>query len=158
MTNEEIVAALREKAHVLYDGKRVEDRSCGCAIAEAFDVPARPYQVLRRGGLTGEGHCGAMLAGELILSDHFGHPDPWGPPTPALRDSILWYRAELARRADRGGAQGTTCNALLYRFPQFGADERHAFCLDLVTVIAEVLAEAILCFGGRLEPTPIPAR
>ena len=62
MTRDEIVAALREKTRVLYEGKQTPHRSCGIALAEAFDRGTAAYQALRRGGLTGEGQCGAIVA------------------------------------------------------------------------------------------------
>ncbi len=158
MTDAERIAALREKARVLYEGKQVAHRSCGVAIAEAFGRAPDAYKVLRRGGLTGEGRCGAMLAGEMVLGELLGDPDPAGPVTPALREAVQWYRAELARRVDRGGAEGDVCNALTSRFPIFQSEERHAFCTALATVVAEVLAEALVRQGAPVEPTPLPPR
>ncbi len=158
MTDAERIAALREKARVLYEGRRVAHRSCGVAIAEAFGRDPSAYKVLRRGGITGEGRCGAMLAGELVLGELLGDPDPTGPVTPALREAIVWYRAELARRVDRGGAAATDCNALTARFPVFVSEERQAFCTELAAAVAEVLAETLARHGARVEPTPLPAR
>ena len=57
-----IVAAARHKAFVLYEGKQVAHRSCGIALAETFDLPTRPYQALRRGGITGEGEASYQRA------------------------------------------------------------------------------------------------
>src|SRR5258708_17312640 len=84
------VAAARDKAFVLYEGVRVPHRSCGIAIAETFDLPTRPYQALRRGGITGKGSCGAIRAGEHVLGELLGDPDPAGAATPALRTAIRW--------------------------------------------------------------------
>jgi len=53
------VATARTKAFTLYEGVQVAHRSCGIALAETFGVPSRPYQALRRGGITGKGECGA---------------------------------------------------------------------------------------------------
>ena len=61
------ITAAREKAFVLYEGVQVPHRSCGIAIAETFNLPTRPYQALRRGGITGKGPCGAIRAGEHVL-------------------------------------------------------------------------------------------
>jgi hypothetical protein len=36
------------------------------ALAETFGLPGTSYQALRRGGLTGEGPCGAIAAGMLV--------------------------------------------------------------------------------------------
>ena len=158
MSHDELVAALRERARVLYEGKQVAHRSCGIALAETFGARTAPYQALRRGGLTGEGTCGAIVAGQLLLGEIFGDPDPTGAPTPALREASVWYQAEIARRIDRGGQESTICNALTGRFPVFTSPERHAYCTDLVSTVAEVLAQAVLRFGGRVELTPLPPR
>src|SRR5687768_1686409 len=85
-----LIAQAREKAFVLYEGIRVPHRSCGIALAETFGLPTRPYQALRRGGLTGEGYCGSIKAGELILGELLGDPDPTAPPTDALRRAARW--------------------------------------------------------------------
>jgi hypothetical protein len=155
MTRAEIVAALREKARVLYEGKVTAHRSCGIALAEAFGTGTRPYQALRRGGLTGEGQCGAIVAGQLLLGELLGDPDPKGPPRPALRDAMATYRAEVARRVNTGGASSQICNDLVSRFPIFVSDERAAFCTDLVATVAEIVAEIALVHGAVLQPTPI---
>src|SRR5262252_6981441 len=92
------IAAAREKAFVLYEGVRVPHRSCGIAIAETFGLPTRPYQALRRGGITGKGACGAIRAGEHVLGELLGDPDPTGAVTPELRAAIAWFQdAWLAR-------------------------------------------------------------
>ncbi|BDG09179.1 C-GCAxxG-C-C family (seleno)protein [Anaeromyxobacter paludicola] len=153
MNDRELVEALRERARLVYEGKAVPHRSCGIAIAETFGVPTRPYGALRRGGLTGEGRCGAVQAGLLVLGELLGDPEPAGPVTPALREAVAWYAAEVERRLDRGGAATLVCNDLTGRFPVFQSEPRHAFCTELVTVVAEVLAEA-LARAGRLPAPP----
>ena len=65
----DLIARARDKAYILYEGKRVLHRSCGIALAETYGLSTRPYQSLRRGGITGEGQCGAIKAGELILGE-----------------------------------------------------------------------------------------
>ena len=62
-----LIEAARRKVFILYEGKRTPHRSCGICLAETFNLPTQPYQALRRGGITGEGQCGAIKAGELIL-------------------------------------------------------------------------------------------
>jgi hypothetical protein len=54
MTKQELVAAFRERARVLMEGKQVEHRSCGVTVAEAFGRAVLPYQGLRRGGIVGD--------------------------------------------------------------------------------------------------------
>jgi hypothetical protein len=155
MTRGEIVAALREKARVLYEGKVTPHRSCGIALAEAFDTETRAYQALRRGGLTGEGQCGAIVAGQLLLGELLGDPDPTGPPTEALREAMIAYRTEVERRVRTGGASTQICNDLVSRFPVFASEERALFCTDIVATVAEIVAEIALDRGATLEPTPI---
>src|SRR5258706_12369282 len=98
-----LVARARDKAFVLYEGKRVPHRSCGIALAETFGLPTRPYQALRRGGITGEGECGAIKAGELILGELLGDPDPRGSVTPNLRAPIVWYGRTIPERLAAAG-------------------------------------------------------
>src|SRR4051794_21578559 len=88
------IDAARAKAHVLYEGVQVAHRSCGIAIAETFGLPTPAYQSLRRGGITGAGTCGALRAGEQILGELLGDPDPTGAVTDALRAAITWYQGE----------------------------------------------------------------
>jgi hypothetical protein len=152
---DEIVAALREKTRVLYEGKQTPHRSCGIALAEAFDRATAPYQALRRGGLTGEGQCGAIVAGQLLLGELLGDPDPTGPATQALKDAMVAYRAEVARRVNTGGARTQFCNDLVGRFPVFASEERALFCTDIAATVAEIVAEIALAHGARLAPTPI---
>ncbi len=158
MTRAEIVAALREKAYVLYEGKRTPHRSCGIALAETFDTDWQAYQALRRGGLTGEGQCGSIVAGQLLLGELLGDPDPTKPATEALTYAMVRYRAEVARRIQTGGAVSQVCNDLVARFPVFASDERVAFCTDIVVTVAEIVAGIALDHGVVLEPTPIRAR
>lgn len=155
MTRTEIVAALRERTRVLYEGKATPHRSCGIALAEAFGTATRPYQALRRGGLTGEGQCGAIVAGQLLLGELLGDPDPTGPPRPALREAMIAYRAEVARRVE-GAAGSQVCNDLLVRFPEFQSEERAAYCTDLVATVAEIVAEIALARGASIPAAPSP--
>jgi len=150
----ERIAALREKARVLYEGKRVAHRSCGIALAETFGLPTRPYQALRKGGLTGQGACGAVQAGRLILGEFLGDPNPTGPATAALREAMAHYDGEIARLMP--GAERATCNALVSRFKVFESEERAASCTGIESVVAEVLAETLHRFGVQLPSAILP--
>ena len=86
-----LVERARWKAFGLYEGVRTPHRSCGIAIAETFGLPTASYQSLRRGGITGAGECGAIVAGRLVLGELLGDPDPNGPVTAALRAAMVEY-------------------------------------------------------------------
>jgi hypothetical protein len=152
----ELIARAREKAFVLYEGTRVAHRSCGIALAETWGLPTRPYQALRRGGITGEGECGAIKAGELILGELLGDPDPRGLVTPELRAAMTWYQREIRRRMGRGDRPDIVCNSLTRPLGEFSGGARRRFCTNLAADVAEVLAEAILRHGGRFDVSPIP--
>jgi hypothetical protein len=154
----ETIEAIREKARVLFEGKDVPHRNCGAALAEAFDRDPRPYQALRRGGVTGENECGAIVAGRLLLGEILGYPDPTAPTSLALRDAIQRYRVEVAKRVHKGGAGTMICDDLVKRFPIYHADERVAFCAGIIATIAEIVAEIVFALGGTLEVTPIRDR
>jgi hypothetical protein len=153
-----LVARAREKAFVLYEGKRVPHRSCGIALAETWGLPSRPYQSLRRGGITGEGECGAIKAGELVLGEILGDPDPAGQVTPALRSAIQWYQKEIRRRMERGAQPDIVCNSLTRPLGDFAGEARKSFCTNLAADVAEVVAEALVRHGAAFEIGPIPER
>jgi hypothetical protein len=148
------VAAARDKAFVLYEGRQVPHRSCGIALAETFGLPTPAYQALRRGGITGQGACGAIRAGEQVLGEVLGDPSPVGAVTPALRAAITWYQAAAAG-IDRGGAPDIVCNNLTRRFGDFAGAPRQAFCTNLAAQVAALTAEA-LCRFGAARPTIAP--
>lgn len=151
------VDAARATAFVLYEGVRVPHRSCGIAIAETFGLPTPAYQSLRRGGITGAGTCGALRAGEQVLGELLGDPDPGGAVTPALRAAITWYQAQAPARVDTGGAPDTICNTLVRPLGDFLGPRRKAFCTSLASEVAALTAEALCRFGGaRPAITPVP--
>src|SRR5687768_5607744 len=154
-----LVAAARRKAFILYEGKQVPHRSCGIALAETFNVPSRPYQSLRRGGITGEGDCGAIRAGELILGEYLGDPDPTGPVTPRLRWAAAFFRDAWRRRVDLGpgGRTGAiVCNTLTAPLGDFRGPERQAFCTNIAASVAEIVAETLIRAGAPFEIVPVP--
>ena len=153
-----LIQAARDKAFVLYEGLRVPHRSCGIALAETFNLPTRPYQSLRRGGITGEGDCGAIRAGELVLGELLGDPDPTGGVTPELRSAASFYRAQWQQRVDRGpgGASGSiVCNVLTAPYGDFRGEDRQRFCTTIAAQVAEIVAETLVRFGRHFEVTPI---
>jgi len=158
MTKEQVVAAIREKARVLYEGREVPHRSCGMAIAEAFDRNPLPYQALRRGGVTGVGQCGAIVAGGLVLGELFGYPDPAAPTSITLREAMVRYQREVARRVPRGAEGSIVCNDLVGPFGDFASEGRALYCTAIAATVAEIVAEIVVDLGGPLEPTPIRER
>lgn len=151
------VARARDTAFVLYEGVRTPHRSCGIAVAETFGLPTRSYQALRKGGITGTGTCGAMRAGEQVLGELLGDPDPTGGVTPALRAAVVWYQDQAAR-IDRGGAPDTICNNLVRPLGDFAGPRRKAFCTNLAAEVAALTAEALCRFAPAAAPpiTPVP--
>lgn len=149
------VAAARDKAFVLYEGVRVPHRSCGIALAETFGLATPAYQALRRGGITGEGACGAIRAGEQVLGELLGDPDPTGMVTPALRSAVTWYQG-AARAIDRGGSPDIVCNNLTRRFGDFKSPQRAAFCTSVAAQVAALTAEALCRFGPEARPAITP--
>jgi len=148
------VAAARDKCRVLYEGVRTPHRSCGIAIAETFGLPSAAYQALRRGGITGEGECGSVVAGRLVLGQLLGDPDPTGPVTDALRQASEDY-ADLWRvRIDRGPVQDSViCNDLTAPYADFHGAPRAAFCAGLTAEVAALVAEVLLR-NGVVPPVP----
>ena len=116
---------IRSKAFVLYEGAQTPHRSCGIALAEAFDRPTAAYQSLRRGGITGDGTCGAIVAGRLLLGEYLGDPDPTGAVTPALREAVVRYQRRVADELDRGPSPDTICNHMPAPHGDFRGPARH---------------------------------
>jgi hypothetical protein len=146
------VERARDVAFIFYEGVRVPHRSCGIALAETFRLPTRPYQALRKGGITGEGACGAIRAGEQVIGELVGDPDPTGMVTPALREAMIWYQRAWPRRVDRGDAPDIVCNNLVRRHGEFMGPARKAFCTSLAAEVAALTAEALVRFAPHLAP------
>jgi hypothetical protein len=140
------VAAARQTAFVLYEGVRTPHRSCGIALAETFGLATPAYQALRRGGITGEGACGAIRAGEQVLGELLGDPDPIGAVTPALRAAVTWYQAAWRARVVPGEPT-IVCNDLVRRHGDFAGPARQAFCTHLAAEVAALTAEALCRFA-----------
>ncbi|MCA9562058.1 MAG: hypothetical protein KC561_01150 [Myxococcales bacterium] len=146
---ETFIRRARELAFTLYEGKRTPHRSCGIAIAETFGLATEPYQALRKGGITGCGECGAIVAGRLVLGQLLGDPDPTGQVTPALREAMLKYESLWAERLERRDASGSdiACNTLAGQFDVFMSEERAGFCTRIAAMVAESTAEALASQG-----------
>ena len=154
-----LVAEAARKAHVLYEGRQVSHRSCGIALAETFGLPSAPYQALRKGGITGAGECGAIKAGELVLGEILGDPDPAGPVTEELRLAAAAYRRLWTERVDRGAGGSTgsiICNDLTSPFEDFMGEPRQQFCTSIASTVAGAVAEILVRLEALEEVTPIP--
>lgn len=150
-----LVALAREKAFILYEGRQVTHHSCGICLARTFNLPTAPYQALRRGGITGEGECGAIKAGELVLGEYFGDPHPTGAVTETLRAAMRFYQAEWKKRFDLGRSPTIICHSLTGQFGDFQSPERWSFCTQMAAQVAELTAETLLRFGASFDITPI---
>jgi hypothetical protein len=146
---------LRSKALVLYDGTRTPHRSCGIALAEAFDRPSAADQSLRRGGITGHGTCGAVVAGQLLLGEFLGDPDPTGKVTPALRSAMQQYQARVDAELERGQSPDLVCNHLTAPHGEFTGPDRHHFCTALVGQVAGFVDDVLRAHGVIHRATPV---
>lgn len=139
------VAQRRNEAERLYRGVETPHRSCGIALAETFGCATPAYQSLRRGGITGEGPCGAIQAGILVIGELFGDPDPTGMVSPALRDAVSRYREALSPSVR--GALETSCNTRTADLGPFTGPDRHAYCTDLAGAVAAAVAGVVWDMG-----------
>ena len=133
----------RQTAHILYEGVETPHRSCGICLAETFNVPTPPYQSLRKGGITGQGECGAIKAGELIIGEYLGDPDPTGAVTDKLRTAATRYRELWGERLDLGSAPDHICNSLTAQFDDFAGPQRVRFCTNLAAGVAAIIAQVL---------------
>lgn len=150
LTLSKLIARAEQGAYDLYAGERTLHRSCGISLAELYGKNTPPYQSLRRGGITGHGQCGAIKAGEMILGEIFGDPDPTGSVTDALRSAMIRYRELWQERVDKGQSETIICNDLTGQFDEFLSPERHAFCTRLAATVSGCIAQTLLEHG--LEP------
>lgn len=146
---------IRSKAFVLYEGTQTPHRSCGIALAETFGRPTAAYQSLRRGGITGQGTCGAVVAGQLLLGEILGDPDPTGAVTPALREAMSEYQRRVDKELDRGSSPDLICNNMTAPHGDFKGPARHAFCTNVVAQVAQLLDETLRHHGVETKATPV---
>jgi hypothetical protein len=146
---------VRSKALLLYAGERTPHRSCGIALAEAFDRPTAAYQSLRRGGITGAGTCGAVVAGQLLLGELLGDPDPSGSVTPSLRAAMVRYRERVEAELDRGSSPTLICNDMTRPHGDFIGPARHQFCTAVVAQVAQLVDELAREQGVAHRPGPV---
>ena len=146
------IESARRTAHFLYAGVETPHRSCGIALAETFGLKTAAYQAFRRGGITGEGPCGAIAAGLIVLGEILGDPDPTGPVTDALRLAATDYeRRWKAELLDGAARPDIACNHLTAPLGEFSGARRHGFCTHLVATVAAIVAEVALEHGAEIE-------
>lgn len=146
------IEAARRRAHTLYEGVETPHRSCGIALAETFCLDTEPYQAFRRGGITGEGPCGSIQAGLIILGQLLGDPDPTGAVTPALREAAEEYRRRWATELfARVGNPDIVCNHLTEPHGDFLGPARKSFCTGLTATVAALVAEIALKHGADVR-------
>lgn len=146
---------IRSKALLLYEGTRTPHRSCGIALAETFGRPTAPYQSLRRGGITGHGTCGAIMAGQLLLGEFLGDPSPTGAVTDALREASKTYQRRVDDELDRGSSPDLICNSMTAPHGDFKGPARHDFCTRVVAQVAQLVDETLRQHGVEVEATAL---
>ena len=144
----------REKAYILYEGEKVPHHSCGICIAATFGAPTRPFQALRKGGVTGVGECGAIVGGRLVLGYFLGDTDPGGPLRPELLEAMTHYeglwqaRTAPGQALTRGDIADIYCNTLVGHLAHdFWGQERMSYCTDLAAEVAASVAETLEKLG-----------
>lgn len=146
---------IRSKALVLYEGTETPHRSCGISLAETFGRPTAPYQSLRRGGITGHGTCGAIVAGQLLLGEFLGDPSPTGAVTPDLLEAMNTYQRRVEQELDRGSSPDLVCNSMTAPHGDFKGPARHAFCTRVVGQVAQLVDETLLAHSVAVQATPV---
>lgn len=156
-TRSPFVSAARRKAFLLYEGRVTPHRSCGIALAETFGLREASYQSLRRGGVTGHGECGAVVAGRLVLGELLGDPSPTGAVTAELRAAMSAYDSEIGPRLCTAEPWGDriACNRLTAGFETFLSEERLRSCTNIAADVAESVAIVLDRLGRTVTLTPI---
>jgi len=145
-------AKITQVARRLYEGKECPHHSCGICLAVTFGCNPSAYKSLRKGGITGEGECGALKAGEMVLGEYLGDPSPTGPVTDDLKEAVTEYRQTVQAKINPAGGSYATCNRLTGKFADFTGDERKEFCSRLVSDLSGILAGILAKYGVKYEP------
>jgi hypothetical protein len=138
-------------ARRLYEGKECPHYSCGICLAVTFGCNPNSYKSLRKGGITGKGECGALKAGEMILGEYLGDPDPTGPITEELQTAVAEYRKAVHEKIAPAGGAYSSCSSLTGEFTDFTGEARKAFCAEIVTATVEILAGILAEYGVKYE-------
>jgi len=150
-----LIEAAGDKARMLCAGVVTPHRSCGICLAETFNLPTQPFQALRRGGLTGEGQCGGIVGGQLVLGILLGDPSPTGSVTPRLRQAMLAYQRAWRTRLGLAATDSIICNELTRPFEDFFGVDRTGMCTRIVGAAAESVQEALETTNSGIHITPV---
>ena len=146
----------RRVAFTLYEGVDTPHRSCGIALAETFGLKSAPYQAFRRGGITGEGPCGAIQAGLNVLGQLLGDPEPTGGVTDALRAAAADYQRRWQEELFAANPEpDIVCNHLTEPRGDFMGGPRKSFCTNLVATVAALVAEVAIRHGAAVKVHPV---
>jgi hypothetical protein len=148
----EKIMAVRTLTDRLYRGKDEPRHSCTSALAVAFGLAPRPYQALRKGGLTGERMCGSMRGGDLILGELLGPDNGMGPVTEEWRAATIWYQEQIPKRFETGETGTYVCKTLTDPLGDFFGPRRKDYCVKLTAEIAALVMESVLRFAPDKAP------
>jgi hypothetical protein len=157
LTQEErsVAQQAKQKAYDFYQGKITAHRSCGICLAETFNLATPAYQALRKGGILGEGQCGTIKAGEMILGEYLGDPDPTGKITDELREAMTYFTARWKETLNLSHSPDIICDNLVGHYEDFMGQPRVDYCAILASEVAALIAETLLLAGIGIEITPI---
>jgi hypothetical protein len=96
-----------------------------------------------------------VVAGQLLLGELLGDPDPRGAVTPQLKAAMGRYLDEVNARVDRGTSETLVCNDLTAQYGDFHGPARHAACTRLVAEVAQIVDEVLREQGVEHEVTPL---
>jgi hypothetical protein len=105
--------------------------------------------------VTGEGTCGAVVAGQLLLGELLGDPDPRGKLTPELARAMRTYLRRVREELDRGSSPSLVCNDMTAPHGEFTGPQRHRFCTGIVAQVAQLVDEVSREHGIEHRATPV---
>ena len=141
---QQLIEQLVQRAHDLYCGERLTKRASGVAIAETFGRRVTAYHGLSHGGFNGDGECGAIIAGRLVLAEFLGNSDPKEIKEGILVEAVLRYQQQIARRVQGRGSTDFVCSSLIAAYDDYSDPERLHFCCRLVSEVSRILAEILI--------------
>ena len=95
------------------------------------------------------------MAGQLLLGELLGDPDPTGAVTQSLRKAIGDYQQRVESELDRGSSPDLICNSMTAPHGDFKGPARHAFCTKVVAQVAQLVDETLRQHGVEVEATAV---